>query len=158
MAKDKAADFVRLAEARLPNVINALRIFGHLTNRHAYECTPEQVKHYLDQIDEGVQAIRDGFGVELCPPPTIGPFPGLAEAFKEIGRDETTFVPTPSGIDTDDHDAAARPNIRYVEDPAYTLADWKADPTTLDYRAWVAERHRNDAAAVPDFAKKDFSK
>lgn len=61
--KDKAANFVRLAEKRHFAVIEGLRLVGNLSDTNNYESTEDQVAMILDSIQEELNATRARFKV-----------------------------------------------------------------------------------------------
>lgn len=62
--KDKAADFVRLAQKRHFAAIEKIRLVGNLSNSNDYTYTSEQVAMIFDSIIEEVNASRARFKVE----------------------------------------------------------------------------------------------
>jgi len=159
VTKDKAGDFIRLSEKRLPNVLEALRIYTHLANRGAYTYTPEQLDVVFGQIDTAVAESKAAFGIEQ-------PFPDIQALTPEDGakiRDLIENPPPPTEKlkeifrDYKANQAAVaaleKPEPLAFEDPAYTLLDWKADPTPLPYAAWVAEKLRELEDSVPEREK-----
>lgn len=61
--KDKAADFVRLAEKRHDAVIEKIRLIGNLSNPNDYISTGDQVAMIFDSIQEELNAARARFKV-----------------------------------------------------------------------------------------------
>ncbi|MGQ7794490.1 hypothetical protein ACUN0C_18960 [Faunimonas sp. B44] len=69
MSKDKAGNFVRLAEKRLANVLEAIRVLGNLSNRGNYTYTDEQAQNLIAAIREAVEEAKMLFGITAPPPP-----------------------------------------------------------------------------------------
>ncbi|MGQ7794453.1 hypothetical protein ACUN0C_18765 [Faunimonas sp. B44] len=69
MSKDKAGNFVRLAEKRLANVLEAIRVLGNLSNRGNYTYTDEQVAEIFGTIRSSVAEAEGLFGITAPPPP-----------------------------------------------------------------------------------------
>ncbi|WP_327211195.1 hypothetical protein [Rhizobium leguminosarum] len=61
--KDKAADFVRLAEKRHFAVIEKIRLVGNLSDTTNYVSTADQVAMIFDSIQEELNAARARFKV-----------------------------------------------------------------------------------------------
>ncbi|NTF17744.1 hypothetical protein G6L37_04975 [Agrobacterium rubi] len=61
--KDKAADFIRLAEKRHFSVIEKIRLVGNLSDPTNYASTPDQVNMIFDSIQEELNAARARFKV-----------------------------------------------------------------------------------------------
>jgi hypothetical protein len=62
--KDKAADFVRLAEKRLFKALEAIRLCGNLSNSNDYTSTKEQVLMMFDAIREETAAAEARFKID----------------------------------------------------------------------------------------------
>jgi hypothetical protein len=62
--KDKAADFIRLAEPRHFKVCEGLRLIGNLSDVNNYSYTKEQVDMLLDSVQEELNATRARFKAE----------------------------------------------------------------------------------------------
>jgi hypothetical protein len=61
--KDKAADFVRLAEKRHFAVIEKIRLVGNLSDTTNYVSTADQIAMIFDSIQEELNAARARFKV-----------------------------------------------------------------------------------------------
>lgn len=61
--KDKAADFVRLAEKRHFATIEQIRLIGNLANTSRYTSTGDQVAMIFDSLQEELNAARALFKV-----------------------------------------------------------------------------------------------
>lgn len=59
--KDKRANFIRLAEQRTNKALKAIRMLGHLSNRHLYEYDSEQVEAIFEEIEQEVEATKAKF-------------------------------------------------------------------------------------------------
>jgi hypothetical protein len=58
-----AEKFIRLKDARLGKVLDALRILKNVTNVRDYDYTPEQAQEVVDTIQTDVDDLSDGFGL-----------------------------------------------------------------------------------------------
>lgn len=57
----KADNFVRLTNMRVPKALNMLRIVSNLANRNNYKYSPEQVAKIVDALQKEVDNIRREF-------------------------------------------------------------------------------------------------
>jgi hypothetical protein len=60
----KAEKFIRLKEARLGRVLDAIRILGNISNTRDYEYTEEQAEEVVDSLYERVDEVAVGFGID----------------------------------------------------------------------------------------------
>lgn len=59
--ESKRDKFKRLAGKRVNKVIEALRIFGNLSNRAIYDYTEEDVDEIFGQLNEVITEVNDKF-------------------------------------------------------------------------------------------------
>jgi hypothetical protein len=57
-AKDKAGDFKRLAESRVPKAIKSIRTISKLANKASYEYTPEQAERIVQALQSELETLR----------------------------------------------------------------------------------------------------
>lgn len=62
--EDKRERFERLAEKRVTDVINKLRLIGNLANKNNYDYTEEHVKQILDAFDQELRSLKLRFKEE----------------------------------------------------------------------------------------------
>ncbi len=60
-ARDKRANFVRLAEKRTVAVLHRIRILGNLSNKSVYEFTEADVDEIFDAIQRELDLARSKF-------------------------------------------------------------------------------------------------
>lgn len=138
----KADNFQRLLEKRLPNVLDALRILGNLSNRGNYEFTPDQTAKIMSEINLAVHELGTKFQAGLGEPSELDPEPEPTPppaALVELMQKPAPWGPNELGW--------------FREDPAYTLDAWKASETDLPYDAWVKANNNADVKHVPAFLR-----
>lgn len=63
----KAEKFVRLKDARLGKVMDALRILKNTTNVRDYDYTEDQALEVLEALQAGIDDLSESFGIEPAP-------------------------------------------------------------------------------------------
>ena len=58
---DKRANFIKLAEIRVNNLINAIRLVKNLSNKNNYSYDPDQVNRILKVIKDDVRELEQEF-------------------------------------------------------------------------------------------------
>lgn len=58
---DRRAKFVRIAEKRVGNALNAIRLVGNLSNRSAYEFDGADIKKIVAALSKEVEAMERRF-------------------------------------------------------------------------------------------------
>ena len=58
---DKRANFIKLAEIRVNNLINAIRLVKNLSNKNNYSYDPDQVNKILKVIKDDVRELEQEF-------------------------------------------------------------------------------------------------
>ncbi|MBM3314294.1 hypothetical protein FJY71_00425 [candidate division WOR-3 bacterium] len=61
--ESKADRFRRVAQRRVENIVEALRILGNCSNRSTYEYTGEQVEQMFDFLLKQCDGVKRKFGV-----------------------------------------------------------------------------------------------
>ena len=58
----KAERFRRVAERRVNNALNAIRLLGQCSNRRIYEYTDDDVRRMFREIDHELRSAKQSFG------------------------------------------------------------------------------------------------
>lgn len=58
MSETDRQKFIRLANARVPKAIKAIRLIANLSNRSNYAYHPQEVKKIVDTLEKEVRALR----------------------------------------------------------------------------------------------------
>jgi hypothetical protein len=56
--KDKAADFLRLFDARIDKTVDSVRLVGNMTDTNNYEYDVDYFKGRLDEVKEAIAAVE----------------------------------------------------------------------------------------------------
>jgi hypothetical protein len=57
--------FVRLANARVPKAIKAIRLVGNLSNRSNYAYHPHEAKKLVDALEKEIRALKLRFEAKI---------------------------------------------------------------------------------------------
>jgi len=61
-AKESDRDkFIRLANARVPKALRAIRLIGNLANRSNYASSPEDARRIIDALEKELKAVKAKF-------------------------------------------------------------------------------------------------
>lgn len=81
MTETKHEKFLRLSKARTEKAVFGMGQLLHLTSHH-YEFSEADISHIVTQLQEGLDTVREAFGLEAqeCPEPEPRPEPVPAPA------------------------------------------------------------------------------
>jgi hypothetical protein len=130
----KADKFVRLKDARLTRVMDAIRILGNITNKRDYDYTEEQALEVVDGLYDRVDEVAEGFDVPKRVYPTPEPEALEADDLSEDLQDDE------DENDDDEEVKVKQPKGRelLVPDMYSNIAEYDGVRLKVDHADWRA--------------------